>query len=230
MGKSKPKIEPKTRFSPLKIAIFATIVVAIAALVVTVVLTRRPIDLPASRPRTSALSFPLPRYSKGPADASVTLVEFGDYQCPTCAAFHPVVDTLLELHPEDLRIVFYHIPLVSVHPNAIHAAMAAEAAGEAGRFWEMHDLLMVNQAEWARENDPYPLFSEYAERLGIDVDQFRSAVKSDHIRAIIDADIRAAARLGVGSTLTFFVNDKPIRQLPRSLRAFDNIIVTAIQG
>ena len=230
MANSKNKPATPKQSSRLKIVIIATIGVAIAALVVTVILTNRPIDLPASRSRTSGVSFPEARYSKGPADAKVTLVEFGDYQCPTCAVFHPVVDALLERHPEDLRIVYYHIPLLRVHPNAIHAAAAAEAAGEAGRFWEMHDLLFVNQAEWANETDPYPLFAEYASRVGIDVDQFKSVVKSDRIRSIVAADRQAAANLGVESTPTFYVNGDVINQLPRTLRAFDDIIVAAKQG
>lgn len=208
----------------------AVIGLAIVALVVTLLITRRPVDVPPSAPRTTSFSVPDARYSKGPADAKVTLVEFGDYQCPTCAQFHPVVDALLDLHPNDLRVIYYHIPFVRVHPNSIRAAIAAEAAGEAGRFWEMHDLLFIHQAEWARATDPNPLFVEYALQLGIDAELFQKALQSDEIRAIVDADARSAARLGVSATPTFFVNGKAIRGLPSSFQAFDDIISAAIRG
>ncbi len=229
MGKTNHKPEPPKRSPTLKIVVIAIIGVAIAALVVTVILTRRPVDIPPRLPRTTSVSFPAARYSKGSTDASVTLVEFGDYQCPTCGHYHPFIDKLLEQHPEDLRVVYYHIPLEHVHPNAIQAASAAEAAGEAGHYWEMHDLLFVNQAEWAGEADPEPMFIGYADRIGIDVDQFANAMKSDRIRAIVDGDIQAAVKLGVRSTPTFYINGEVIEP-PRTYQAFYDVIVAAIQG
>ena len=228
MGKSNGKTDgPK--LSPMRVVSISIIGSAIVALVVTLLITRRPVNVPANAPRTTSFSVPAARYSKGPASAKVTLVEFGDYQCPTCARFHPVVDALLNLHPNDLKLVFYHIPLIHVHPNSIRAAIAAEAAGEAGRFWEMHDLLFVHQAEWASAPDPNPMFVEYAVRLGINAERFQLALNSDEIRAIVDADVRSAARLGVSSTPTFFVNGKAIRALPPTFQAFDDIISAAIQ-
>jgi protein-disulfide isomerase len=158
----------------------------------------------------------------------VTLVEFGDYQCPTCAVFHPIVSELLRRFPSDLRFEYHHIPLISIHPNSIFAATAAEAAGEAGRFWEMHELLFVNQSTWAAHPSPESLFVGYAEEAGIDPARFRTLLRSPGVEARVQGDIQEAVRLGVNSTPTFFVNGRPI-PLPRNAQEFENVIYTAIQ-
>src|ERR1700731_2834769 len=95
---------------------------------------------------------------QGPADAPVTLVEYGDYECPYCGAAHPIVNALVEKFSEDLRMVFRHFPMVQMHPFAESAAEAAEFAGAHGRFWEMHDGLYQNQ-----ENLGVPLLFALAE-------------------------------------------------------------------
>jgi protein-disulfide isomerase len=185
----------------------------------------------APAPQSTAgfsLSIPPAPYSRGPADARVTLVEFGDYQCPTCAVFHPIVSELLRRFPSDLRFEYHHIPLISIHPNSIFAATAAEAAGEAGRFWEMHELLFVNQSTWAAHPSPESLFVGYAEEAGIDPARFRALLRSPGVEARVQGDIQEAVRLGVNSTPTFFVNGRPI-PLPRNAQEFENVIYTAIQ-
>src|SRR4051812_20387253 len=84
---------------------------------------------------------------RGPENAPLTLVEFGDYQCPSCGAYHPLVKEILNRYPQQLRLEFHHFPLVSVHPNSMLASQAAEAAGEQGRYWEMHDAIFDHQKE-----------------------------------------------------------------------------------
>ena len=104
---------------------------------------------------------------RGPATAPVTLVEYGDYECPYCGRAHPVVGELRERLGDRLRFVFRHFPLDSVHPRARHAAEAAEAAGAQDRFWEMHDLLYENQEDLGDE-----ALRRYAAEVGLDLERF----------------------------------------------------------
>jgi protein-disulfide isomerase len=95
------------------------------------------------------------------------VVEFGDYQCPSCAAYHPFVKEILNRYPKQVRLEFHHFPLVSIHPNSLAASKAAEAAGEQGHYWEMHDALFEYQNQWATAPDPKPVFAAIANRIGI---------------------------------------------------------------
>src|SRR5436309_1366230 len=85
---------------------------------------------------------------RGPQNARITLVEFGDYQCPRCGYFAPIVDEMLHRYPKDVRLEFHHFPLIQIHRWAMPAALAAEAAADQGKFWEMHDMLYANQDKW----------------------------------------------------------------------------------
>src|SRR5688572_24477272 len=108
-------------------------------------------------------------HSMGPEDAPLTLLEYGDFECPSCGAAHGVTKRLKQVLGDDLRLVFRHFPLTSAHPNAMNAALAAEAAAIQGRFWEMHDLLFENQDRL----DPKSLI-EYADRLKLNPRRFAS--------------------------------------------------------
>ncbi len=136
---------------------------------------------------------------RGPADASVTMVEYGDFQCPYCGQAEPEVRRLLV--DADLRYVWRHLPLTDVHPQAQLAAEAAEAASEQGKFWEMHDLLLDRQ-EHLRIAD----LLDYARDLGLDTDRFHDDVVSRSHAARIAADVESADLSGVSGTPTFFVN------------------------
>jgi Na+/H+ antiporter NhaA len=138
---------------------------------------------------------------RGPADASVTLVEYGDFQCPYCGRAEPVVRELLT--DADLRYVWRNLPLTDVHPQAQLAADAAEAAGRQGRFWEMHDLLLANQ-ERLRIID----LLGYAEELGLDQERFHDDVMRRVSADRIAADLESADLSGVSGTPTFFVNGR----------------------
>jgi len=136
---------------------------------------------------------------RGPENASVTLVEYGDFECPYCGMAEPVVRDLL--HDDDLRYVWRHLPLSDVHPRAQIAAEVAEAAGAQGAFWEMHDLLLANQ-----ENlQPKDLIG-YAEQLGLDTDRLHDDVKRHVAAARVAQDVESADTSGVSGTPTFFVN------------------------
>ena len=138
---------------------------------------------------------------RGPDDASVTLVEYGDFQCPYCGRAEPVVRELLT--DDDLRYVWRHLPLTDVHPQAQTAAQAAEAAGLQGRFWEMHDLLLDRQ-QHLRIAD----LIGYAGELGLDQDRFHADMTEPACFDRITADVESADLSGVSGTPTFFINGR----------------------
>src|SRR5262249_46417123 len=137
----------------------------------------------------------------GLADAPLTLVEFGDYQCPYCGAAHPVMKALQKALSRKLRFVFRNFPLTEAHPYAMVAAEAAEAAALQGKFWEMHDLIFENQDEL--EPDILPA---WAERVGLDLDRFAAAIKQTEITKRIKEDRTSGIRSGVNGTPCIFIN------------------------
>jgi len=152
---------------------------------------------------------------RGPADAKVTLVEYGDFECPYCGQAEPVVRTLLQ-NMGDLRYVWRHLPLTDVHPNAALSAEAAEAADKQGAFWPMHDLLLQHQ----KELRPVHLV-RYAADLGLDVDRFREDLRRHVGAARVAEDVDSAASSGVAGTPTFFINGR------RQYGAYDIDTLTA---
>lgn len=140
--------------------------------------------------------------------AKVTIVEFGDFQCPGCGAAHPIVKQVLEHYKDnkDVNFVFRNFPLDTIHPNAHIAAEAAEAAASQGKYWEMHDLLFERQSDWSTNSSPIEVFVGYAESLGLNKDEFRGAVSQRLNADIIKADQDDGTALGVNSTPTFFIN------------------------
>ena len=139
---------------------------------------------------------------RGPADAPVTVVEYGDFECPYCGQAEAVMRDLLAGHG-DVRYVWRHLPLNDVHPNAQLAAEAAEAAAEQGSFWDMHDLLLSHQSD-LRPRD----LVGYAEQLGLDVDRFRDHMRRSAGAERIDQDVDSADLSGVSGTPTFFINGR----------------------
>lgn len=154
-------------------------------------------------PMRTRLAMPVAKrdHLLGPNDAPVTLVEYGDYECPYCAAAHVIVKTIQEIIPNDFLYVFRHFPLSQEHPHAKLAAEAAEAAGAQDRFWQMHDLLFENQ----RELDELHLVG-FAEALGLDVDRFVRDLQAGTYSARVYEDFMSGLRSGVNGTPTFFIN------------------------
>src|SRR5919107_1289790 len=138
---------------------------------------------------------------RGPEDAPVTLVKYGDYECPYCGQLHPVLEELRERSGERVRFVFRHFPLDSVHPRARRAALAAEAAASQGRFWEMHDLLYERQDELGEED-----LRRYAAELGLDLRRFEEDLTNDNHAWRIEEDRLGGDHAGGGGTPAFFVN------------------------
>jgi protein-disulfide isomerase len=140
---------------------------------------------------------------RGPVDAPVVLVEYGDFECPYCGRAEPVVRTVLEQFGDELAFVFRHYPLTDVHPHAAQAAEAAEAAAAQGAFWEMHDALFANQT--ALEADD---LRRYAANLGLDVERFAADLRERRFARRVSEDAASGDRSGVGGTPTFFINGR----------------------
>lgn len=145
-------------------------------------------------------------YKKGNESAGVKIVEYADFQCPACAAMHPLVSDLFAKYPNDIEITFKHFPLSQIHPNALIAAKAAEAAGKQGKFFEMHDQLFEKQSEWSRNSKAEEIFVGYAQTLGLNVEQFKLDIKDKNIAAKIKSDYAEGVKNQVQGTPTFFVN------------------------
>jgi len=138
---------------------------------------------------------------RGSRDAQVTLVEYGDFQCPYCARAHAALTELMQQHGERVALVYRHLPLTDLHPFAAPAALAAEAAGAQNKFWEMHDALFENQG--MLDEDALP---PIAASLGLDAQRFEREQGDGTHRARVEADARQAGALGARGTPTFFIN------------------------
>jgi len=152
----------------------------------------------------AALTMPVTEdrdHIQGPTEAAVTLVEYGDYECPYCGAAYPIIKEVQSRMGERLRFVFRNFPITTSHPHAEQAAETAEAAATQGRFWQMHDLLYENQK---RLRDPD--LRDYAERLSLDVERFDKEL-AEHVHAArVREDFMSGVRSGVNGTPTFYIN------------------------
>jgi len=137
---------------------------------------------------------------QGPIDASIALLEYGDYECPYCGDAYPVVKAIQERLGDRLCFAFRNFPLVNAHPHAEHAAEAAEAAGTQGKFWEMHDTLYENQTSLDDED-----LAQYAADLGLNARLISEVVAGTHATRVRE-DFLSGARGGVNGTPTFFIN------------------------
>jgi len=155
-----------------------------------------------SKTHAPTLTLPVgPRdHAEGSANAALTLVEYGDYECPYCGRAYPIVKALQKHLGSKLRFVFRNFPLTEIHPHAENAALAAEAAGELGKFWEMHDALFEHQ----RSLGPKDVVS-YAESLGLDEGEFSRRLESHALAERVREDFMSGVRSGVNGTPTFFI-------------------------
>ena len=151
-----------------------------------------------------------PAHTLGPANAPVQLEEFGDFQCPPCGMFHPILEQMKEEFGDKLRITFREFPLVPAHQHAVAAASSAEAAGLQGKFWEMHDLLYEHQADWKDKMDVGPIFEGYARQIGLDVERWKKDVGSEQIAQRIFLDGKRGHSMGVKGTPTVFMNGREV--------------------
>ena len=160
-----------------------------------------------------------PPHTHGPANAPVHLEEFGDFECPPCGIFHPVLKQMEEEFGDKIHVTFREFPLVPTHQHALIAASAAEAAGLQGKFWEMHDLLYDRQNAWKTQFDVRSTFEGFAREIGLDVERYKRDVGSDLVQQRIFTDGKRGHSLGVKGTPTLFMNG---REVP-----FENILPAA---
>jgi protein-disulfide isomerase len=177
---------------------------------------------------TSKTAATVSNHTFGKGSKGVTLIEYGDFQCPACGQYYPIVKEVKTKYENDITFQFRHFPLVQIHKNAMIAARAAEAAGKQNKFWEMHNMLYEQQSVW--ENDPAAntAFVSYAQQLGLNVDQFKSDMTSQAVLDTINADIEAAQKIGATGTPTFVLDGKKLEELPRSADAFNKLIEDTI--
>jgi protein-disulfide isomerase len=146
-----------------------------------------------------------------PANAVVTIEEFGDYQCPPCGLLHPTLKKMKQELGPNLNFVFRNLPLSTLHKNALAAAQAAEAARVQDRFWEMHDLLYENQDLWKEDINPRGIFLKFASDLGLDTNRFAQDMDGKQVLLRIQADQQAAAELGIIGTPTIIIEGRQLR-------------------
>jgi protein-disulfide isomerase len=164
---------------------------------------------------------------RGNAKSPIALVEYGDFQCPACGQYHPLVKGLEAEFGERVAFVYRHFPLTRAHPNATAASRAAEAAGLQDKFWEMHDILFERQTEWSPKPNPTATFAAYAEELGLDSEQFKTDYNKNELEDKIDAHFQSGIASGVNATPTFFLNGEKLES-PRSFDEFRHMLEQAI--
>jgi protein-disulfide isomerase len=144
---------------------------------------------------------------EGKGQKKVTLVEYGDYQCPICGAYYQPLKQVYDKYSNDIYFQFRNLPLISIHQNAFAAARAAEAAGMQNKYWEMHDMLYENQNSWSESKNALNVFQTYAKSLGLNVDQFKADYASDSVNKAVNADLSEFKKTGKDqATPTFFID------------------------
>ncbi|MFW5703492.1 MAG: DsbA family protein [Patescibacteria group bacterium] len=166
-------------------------------------------------------------HTKWASESANLLVEYSDLQCPACANFHTVLEGFSQdpTITENITFVYRHFPLVSAHKNAQIAAYASEAAAQQGKFYEMIDILFVNQTEWENANNPRDMFIGYAEEIGLDTAQFESDLGSDAVTQKVQQDQQSGLEATVSGTPTFFLNGQRLN--PATTDEFRQILIEA---
>ena len=167
-------------------------------------------------------------WTKGNLNATTTLVEYSDFECPACASYYPILKELNREFGDKVKFVYRHFPLSQIHPNTDNAARASEAAGNQNKFWEMHDFLFENQRSWAGSRSAEKMFSDYALAINLDMELFKRDIGLKETRTKIQNDYKEGLNLGVDSTPTFFLNGKKLKNNPRNYDEFKVIILNAL--
>ena len=159
-------------------------------------------------------------HQSGDPAARIVIVEYGDYQCPHCGIAHPFVKKLLKKFDRDLRFIFRNFPLQEIHPVAMPAAQAAEAAGKRSKFWEMHDAIFDHQDELSHD-----LLFRFAKDFRLDLPQFLKDFKSKEVFEKVEQDFDSGIKSGVNGTPTFFLNGERINDYDESYESLEKAIM-----
>lgn len=160
-------------------------------------------------------------YAKAPAGANpanflgsenspVVVEEFADFQCPTCGVVHPKVKEVVSHFGNKIKFVFRNYPLTQVHPHAYDAAVAAEAAGMQGKFWQMQEMIFTNQGNWSAQTNARGMFKDYAAKIGLDVTKYENDTLAMATKQRVDADMQRGNAIGIQSTPTILINGKMV--------------------
>jgi protein-disulfide isomerase len=185
---------------------------------------------PSNFAATSAAPIDAADHVKGDASSTVSVIEYGDFECPACGAWEPIMEQIESDYGNRVTFVFRNFPLTQIHVNALTAAKAAEAAGLQGKYWEMHDLLYQKQNDWVNDAASDVVskhFNGYAQSLGLDVTKFDADISSDAVAARVQRDVDSGNAAQINHTPTFFVDLKQI-QNPSSAQQFTQIIDQAL--
>lgn len=157
-------------------------------------------------------------HTKGSKKNKILLVEFGDYQCPSCAGAHANIEAIMDEYKDDLTFVFRNFPLTAIHPNARAAAAVAETAGLQGKFWEMYDTLYEKQNDWSSldASQRTTVFNSYATNLSLDIEKFKTDLASKEVAAKINFDMALGKKASVSATPSFFLNGKKVDEATSS--------------
>jgi protein-disulfide isomerase len=165
-------------------------------------------------------------YIQGNKDAKTVLIEYGDYQCPACSAYDPMVKQVVSELGQNIAFSFRHFPLPQ-HINAPLAAYAAEAAGAQGKYWEMHSMLYEKQTLWAEQTNARDHFISFAKDLGLDVQKFQNDLDSQAIKEKVQNDLAGGRTAGVDATPTFYVNGNKVKDMPKTVAEFKALLQAA---
>lgn len=182
---------------------------------------------PVSDEQKKALEVVSDDYIKGNKEATVTIIEYLDFECEACSAYYPLVKQLSEEFKTDVRFVNRYFPLPG-HKNGMVAALAVEAASKQGKYWDMHNVLFDNQKLWGEKQSTDPkIFEDYAKQIGLNLEQFKKDVASKEVKERVERDRSSGQKLGVNGTPTFFLNGEKIPN-PKSPEDFKSFIQAAI--
>lgn len=190
----------------------------ILALFVGYVYTVKKKDPAVSTTSTTSVSL----HSRGAGNKKVTLTEYGDFQCPVCGQYYPIIKQVEAKYGDDITFVYKNFPLDSIHPNARAAHRAAESAGKQGKFFEMYDQLYTNQSSWNTSPKAALIFEGYATDLKLNLETFKKDFLSQEVNDTINADESEGKNLGVTGTPGFFLNGRALADSER--RSYDDLI------
>ena len=187
---------------------------------------------PVPRPTVDAARAPIganPPHMLGSPTATVTVEEFADFQCGSCAATHPVLKEIQSTYGSRIRFIFRQFPL-SMHDKAYDAAVAAEAAGMQGKFWQMQDQLFTNHATWASPSaNSRQLWTEYAQKIGLDIPRWENDMAGLGTKERVNQDMQRGKALNVGSTPSVFINNQLVPHPEVTVAGLRRIIDAELQ-
>lgn len=185
-------------------------IIILLALVAIATLVFYKFQSPTGSNSTAPIEVVSDDHTIGPDNSLVTFVEFADLQCPSCKAYSGPIKEAMDKYKDRVQFVYRYFPLIRIHPNAMIAAQAAEAAGNQGKFFEMVEVIFANQNDWSNKPTAKTLFVQYATDLGLDVSQFEKDIAAPETEARVKRDLKQANALGLSGTPTFYVNGRQV--------------------